>query len=214
MTKVPLLAAEHPTVAVPDVDEPVPELIPTAAAPSEARDFPGSVGVPPAREYEDDLAAEDGRDLVLVREEELAVLLSEVGTHLLGAGDHRTARDAVLALPEEGEDLVSAAADRDLGREGGRLHLGPAPNDRQNLGEQVALGHLLHVGVGPAVAAEGHRQFVRLSCRHRELVSHDTFLSLQLVVRGDLLRLWPEPIPSLLLMVINHQKKAMKFALK
>ena len=114
-----LLATEHPEAAAPVVAEPAPVLAPAVVVPADARHEPAVDREPPVREDEDDLAAESGRDLVLVGEEELAVLLAEVGAEPLGAGDHHAADHRGLALPEEGEDLVGAAADGHLGGEGG-----------------------------------------------------------------------------------------------
>ena len=72
----------------------------------------------PVREDEHDLAAKSGRNVLLVVEQVLAVVLAQIRIHLLGPLDHGAAGHVVLALPQEAENLVSAASDHDLGRQG------------------------------------------------------------------------------------------------
>jgi len=113
------LAAENPEAAEPAAVEPAPVRDPATVAPADVVDALGVVRVPIVGKDEDDLAAEDGRDLVLVLEDVLAVLLPLVGAHLLRAGDHDVSLDARLA-PEKREDVVGDAAQGHGGRETGR----------------------------------------------------------------------------------------------
>lgn len=172
------LAAENLVDAVEAIVEPVPVRDPADAAPVGTVDAADQVllvllvvRVPVVGEDEDDLAAEDGRDLVLVLEQVLAVVLAEVGVHLLRPLDHHVALDGLLA-PEEREDLVGAAADGDLGGDDVEL----------SITELLGLPGVRRVDQGlPASRAE-----LLFEVRDRAVVAHGDPLS-ALLVKGLLL---------------------------
>lgn len=68
----------------------------------------------PVREEEDHLAPQARRDLVLIPQDVLAVVLPEVVGHLLGAGNQLVVDQRRLTLPQEAEDVVGATLDRHL----------------------------------------------------------------------------------------------------
>lgn len=111
-----LLAAKHPNAVVPAAAEPVPVPDPAAAVPADVVNVLGVTEMAPVREDERDLAAKSGRDVLLVVEQVLAVVFAQVRVHLHCPLDHGVAAHEILAFPQEGKDLVSAAADHDLGR--------------------------------------------------------------------------------------------------
>lgn len=87
--------------------------------PKDVADILGVAGATPVGEDEHDLAPQTHGDILLVVQQVLAVVLPEVGVHVLGARDHLVVEHRRLVFPQEAEDIVGAAIDRHLRRERG-----------------------------------------------------------------------------------------------
>ena len=189
------LAAEDPNVTEPvGVAETAPALDPTDAVAEDVGNELGRVGVPPVREHERHFAAEYGRDLVLVLQETLAVLLAEVGVHLLDARHHCVAVHGLLVPLEEAEDVVGATADGDDGGKGGL---------EEFIAEILGLARVVRVEQSlPPLFAELFLQVGQLS-----VVAHDFLLAL--LQRACSSPTWQRGnagvfIPGLLLNVLHY----------
>jgi len=115
------LATEYPNAATPvAVAEPAPAPDPALGVlvPVDVVDALGVVRMTPVREDEVHLAPQNRGNLVLVIQEILPVVSPEVGVHLAGSLNHGVADYRRLLFPKETEDVVSAAADSHLGRDG------------------------------------------------------------------------------------------------
>ncbi len=125
-----LLAAENPsTVATPLLAEPDPGLNPLAVVPVDVGDVVGTVRAAPVREDQGDVATERGRDLVLVLQDVLPIVLTGMSRQLLGPLDHGVANDRLLVPPEVAEEVIDPTTD--LHHRRGRI-LDELLNERPN----------------------------------------------------------------------------------
>jgi len=108
-----LLTAEHAASAAPLGHEPLPVLNPPVAVPDDIGDTALIVRMTPVSEDEVDLATEHSRDVILMLQNMLAILLSKMSREVLRLIDHRR----LLSSPVEAKDVVGTSTNGHRGRD-------------------------------------------------------------------------------------------------